>query len=122
MVGMTPWGVFFLACKLPYTKCWLLCQQAQNWLKIKWSASFKLNLDIKMVYDFHLFGEDYFEFSLISKDTIETSAAITASVVDDEGENPFKTDLLNGKGKVSLPAPIPGLEVYTNFGLPVELN
>ena len=29
MVGMTPWGVFFLACKLPYTKCWLLCQQAQ---------------------------------------------------------------------------------------------
>lgn len=28
MVGMTPWGVFFLACKLPYTKCWLLCQQA----------------------------------------------------------------------------------------------
>lgn len=34
MVGMTPWGVFFLACKLPYTKCWLLCQQAhfvQKW-------------------------------------------------------------------------------------------
>ena len=30
MVGMTPWGVFFLACKLPYTKCWLLCQQAQS--------------------------------------------------------------------------------------------
>ena len=29
MVGMTPWGVFFLACKLLYTKCWLLCQQAQ---------------------------------------------------------------------------------------------
>ena len=29
MVGMTPWGVFFLACKLPYTKCWLLCQQAR---------------------------------------------------------------------------------------------
>ena len=94
----------------------------QNWLKIKWSASFKLNLDIKMVYDFHLFGEDYFEFSLISKDTIETSAAITASAVDDEGENPFKTDLLNGKGKVSIPTPIPGLEVYTKLGLPVELK
>lgn len=30
MVGMTPWGVFFLACKLPYTKCWLLCQQAHH--------------------------------------------------------------------------------------------
>lgn len=30
MVGMTPWGVFFLACKLPYTKCWLLCQQAHG--------------------------------------------------------------------------------------------
>ena len=30
MVGMTPWGVFFLACKLPYTKCWLLCQQAHD--------------------------------------------------------------------------------------------
>ena len=30
MVGMTPWGVFFLACKLPYTKCWLLCQQAHS--------------------------------------------------------------------------------------------
>ena len=27
---MTPWGVFFLACKLPYTKCWLLCQQAHG--------------------------------------------------------------------------------------------
>ena len=27
MVGMTPWGVFFLACKLPYIKSPLLCQQ-----------------------------------------------------------------------------------------------
>ena len=38
MVGMTPWGVFFLACKLPYTKCWLLCQQAhrdQKWGKVE---------------------------------------------------------------------------------------
>lgn len=94
----------------------------RDWLEIKWSASFKLNLDIKMVYDLHLFGEDYFEFSLISKDTIETSVEITASVVDDKGENPYKTDLLNGKGKVPIPTPIPGLEVYTKLGLPVELE
>lgn len=95
----------------------------ENWLTIKWNANFKENLDIKMVYDYHLFGEDYFEFSFISQTTIETSAAIEASPGDDKGENPLKWDLLGNTGsKASIPTTIPGLEVYTKLGLPVELK
>lgn len=97
--------------------------QINNWGSLEWSgATINESLDIKIVYDVHLFGENYFECSLISKTTLETSVELKASLVDSEGENPFKKDLANGKGKVPIPTPIPGLEVYFKVGVPVELK
>ena len=96
------------------------------WLTVNWGANFKENLDLKIRYDLKLFGEDYLEFSVVSKTSIETSAGIKVSPgqSDDEhyGDNPLEWDLLDDKGKVPIPTPVPGLEVYAQLRLPIELK
>lgn len=96
------------------------------WLTVNWGANFKESLDLKIVYDLKIFGEDYLEFSVISKTSFETSAGIKVSPgqSDDEhyGDNPLKWDLLDDKGKVPIPTPVPGLEVYAQLSLPIELK
>ena len=46
MVGMTPWGVFFLACKPPYIKKPLLCQQTHLVQYLFFIQALNLLLDI----------------------------------------------------------------------------
>lgn len=94
----------------------------KDYLSIEWEATVKEDVDIKMSYDVHLFGENYFEFSLISKSAIKTSASVSVSPSDDKGNNPLKYDLLKGKGKVSIPTNIPGLEAYTKLAIPIEVK
>lgn len=93
-----------------------------SWLTLKWEAYIKEQLDIKIVYDFKLFGEDYFEFSLITESVVETSFGLEAEVSDNEGHNPLKKDLMHGLGKLPIRTPIPGVEVFVNVTLPIELD
>lgn len=69
-----------------------------------------------------MFGEDYFEMSIISKSDIGLEAEAEATLSNSEGHNPLKKDLLNGALKKSIPTPVPGLEVYVGFTVPVELK
>ena len=94
-----------------------------KWRSITWGGYFKENIEtLKIIYNTKLFGEDYFEMSIISKSDIGLEAEAEATLSNSEGHNPLKKDLLNGALKKSIPTPVPGLEVYVGFTVPVELK
>lgn len=90
---------------------------------LRFSASEEFTL--KVIYDVKIFAKDYLEVSLTTKTTTGASFSLTGDFTPgkvDKNSELNNEDLLGRKGKVAVPTPIPGLEVYTKVALPISLR
>ena len=86
-----------------------------DWLELGVQYGVEVDLSIKMTYDFHLFGEDYFYCSMIAEAEAKVDFSIKAEANnDDEVEDTWEF------AKISIPTPVPGLTAYVLPSLPIE--
>lgn len=84
-------------------------------VKISGNVKGKATVSVKMVYDAHLFSDDYFYCSFTTKSEFDVTAQLTASIDDSQNNShTFETR------KISVPTPIPGLDVYVQPSIPVN--
>lgn len=92
-------------------------------LKISGELTGSVSLNIKMTYNFHLFGEDYFNCSIRATNEIKTN--LTGEVTFASNENAVNSEAEEARTefeliKVSIPTPVVGLSVYVQPTVPVE--
>lgn len=92
-----------------------------DWLTLTGSVGGKATLSIKLAWDAKLFEKDQFEASV----SLKVEATLKASINATGGPSWDATDKVNAEwkaGKVSIPTNIPGLTLFLETSVPVDLK
>ncbi len=92
-----------------------------DWLTFTGSVGGKATLSIKLAWDAKLFKKDYFEASA----SVKVEATLKASINATGGPSWDVTDKVNAEwraGKVSVPTNVPGLTLFLETSVPVDLK
>lgn len=92
-----------------------LDKEISDHVKITGNLKGKATISVEMVYDAHLFSDDYFYCSFSTKGEFNASVSLTASV-----NNAEKNNTKFEASKISIPTPIVGLDVYVQPSIPVD--
>lgn len=92
-----------------------------DWLKLTGSVGGKATFSIKLAWDAKLFQKDYFEASA----SVGVEVALKASIDATGGPSWDVMDKVNAEwkaGKVSVPTNVPGLTLFLETSVPVDLK
>lgn len=87
----------------------------RDWLSVSGQLSGKGTVTLTMAYDAHLFRQDYFECSVVSKTEATLQIKVEASI-----DNGDKVDAEIKGVKVPVPTTIPGLSIYYAQTIPMS--